>query len=156
MEPNLQCNLCGSLIYRNYSQIKQSKSGLFFCSYACKSMHAGGSMYHTIPHDNKIFDAALKAWKIIPLNKMEYLTHISLYKPSDVNAASPHITANARVNGIPNLCGKTPDIMEKIRNCFFGITMKDVLLLPLLEDDINWKYLDLRCWNDNDITYEIW
>jgi hypothetical protein len=35
-EPNVECSNCGVHFYKNESKKKSSKSGLFFCSRACK------------------------------------------------------------------------------------------------------------------------
>lgn len=156
MKPNLSCNLCGTPIYRCLSEIKQSKSGLFFCSYEHKSIHSGGDQYNIVPHESKIFDATLKANKIIAINQAEYLTDIDLYNPFDINVLSPYITANAKINGRPNLCGKTPEKMSYIRDCFNMVRMKDIQNLPMIENSMEWKNISLRYWDDNNITYEIW
>jgi hypothetical protein len=160
LQPNKECTLCAQPIYRNPSEIKQSKSGLFFCCYEHKSQYIGGSQYNEIPISNAIFIATLQSFKNQKWNSKDrkYLAEIILYKPSDDKIASPYITILSKVNGEPKNYGISSEPTHFIRQCFQGVSIKDIHSLPLFIDEINleWKRLHLRYWNDKCITYEIW
>src|ERR1700722_18625339 len=105
MKPNLECNLCSKPIYRNPSQIKQSKNQLFFCSYECKGGYSNCSNFYSVPPDNGIIQATINAYKLYIPNQKEYLTNIKLMEPIYPDSQTPYVLANAKINGKPNLCG---------------------------------------------------
>jgi hypothetical protein len=51
-QPNCSCAACGTEFYKSYSKLKGSKSGLYFCSRACKdkSQRLGGIEEIMPPH----------------------------------------------------------------------------------------------------------
>jgi hypothetical protein len=152
---NQQCFFCGNSIYRGPSEERQSKSGLFFCSRFCKNLSRGENRMLSVPQNNPIFNATANAYN--KNRTPEYIVKLTLCNTGTyVKQLGPYlVTAIARVNGQPNLSGKTPQDMEYIRDCFDKIKILDILALPYIKTNNSiWKKIHLKYWNP-DVTYEV-
>jgi len=153
---NVNCASCGNSLYRNFSKQQQSKSGLYYCNKFCKSIFWNGDKLCSVPKNHKLFQIINKSYQ--NNRHPEYLTGIYIIKTNPIHISEGYIiTANARINGNPRLCGKVPSDMEYIRNCFNGITLYDINSLPEFMEDLtqNWKRIEFKFWNPKDITYVI-
>ena len=157
----VQCPCCGARLHRTPLQLKKSKSGLYFCDYYCKAVHYGCNNYIiSVPWDSPVFSATRAAYNL-PRPGKEYLTGITLCKVAIKHRkvlGDYMVIANAKVNGNPQLAGKTPANMDAIRQCFIGrVTLNNIESLPEMNEAFNddWKRVELRYWNENDVTCEI-
>src|SRR5271154_5703669 len=83
MTPNVECASCGKELYRNFSEQKQSKSGLYFCRKFCKSIFYTGDKLCSVPKENPIFQAMMKVYdnyRERNRESKEYLTGIYLIR----------------------------------------------------------------------------
>ncbi len=173
MKPNTECHLCGLPIFRKEAtrtvfDPKKDQSQYFYCSLDHKNMSRGNyNLLYSIPKDNPIFQATTKAYHL-PVarynDKTEYITNITIcnFKKYMKEGFAPgfYVIGTARVNDIPNLCGKTPTNMGAVRHCFDGITISDIEKLSEIQDlmetyDQDWKSIQLKWWNEEDVTYEL-
>ena len=105
-----------------------------------------------IPKTSKIFNAVVNVYSVN--RSPEYITYLSLHNTGEYrDQLGPFLVlASAAVNGT-KCTMKTPNDMTFIRNCFKGITRGDILLLPNV--DSNWKRIEIKMWNKNDITFNV-
>ena len=173
MRPNTECHLCGLPIFRKGASRtvfdpKKDQAQYFYCSLEHKNLDRGNyNLLYAVPKDNPIFQAVTNAYLLpqqLYQDKTEYITSISIgnFKKYINKGFSPgfYVTGSARVNGIPNLCGKTPSNMDAVRNCFNCIKLENIEQLPEVKDSIenydeDWKRLNFKWWNENDVTYQM-
>lgn len=150
MLPNVRCESCSAPIYRSASQLKQSKSGLYFCSHNCKTLWLYEEKHYEISLEHKISVAMTNVYSI---NRYpEYLTRILLVKWNSKELAHRlgdyFVLVSAGVSGIPNL-SKSPNDCNFIRSCFDQVSLVDIESLKNVPS--NWKSIRLRYCNPQSI-----
>lgn len=161
MQNNFSCQLCGRGIYRSLSQQKQSSSKLFFCTPWCKSVYASDKSLSMLPKNSIIFKIISQIYGVN--RQPDYLTNLSFIKvhPNYVNQLGDYVvSAEARTNGNPTLTSKTPNDISTIKSACSIITLSDINSLLQVKEAKNefnsdWKSIDFRYWNSEDISYSV-
>lgn len=102
------CAYCGKIIRRIESEIKDNKSGLFYCSRVCGNLHK-----NQIRKDNGEWDDS-KNYRLNAFNTYKHQCAICGWNEDERILEVHHIDENHNNNNINNLCILCPTCHRKI------------------------------------------
>jgi len=113
---------------------------------------------YSIPKSNPIFNAILLVHQNKVIRQSEYLIALNLYKvtePYKYMQGDFLVTAFVREKGNPSLAAKTATDIQNIRQCFNQVSLSNLEELAILYEIERWKKIEVRYWDNNDITFTV-